>query len=149
MDARCELYLTAKKVKPGCVLKTENPEATFKKLLPDMPMIYYAIGKGIAFYSADKRRLEMLDFYPARNIHELVGWFCGYPECCVKEFLKFNALIPALNSYKRKCKGRDPYNLSIDLESVISPLHINWIPCSPECKATRRLVEIYEAMCRW
>jgi hypothetical protein len=143
MDLFCELYLTVKGIKPGCVVKTRDPEALLRRF--NLPVIPYALGTDIAFISSQRERVEALQSHPARNIHELVGWFCGYPECCVREFLRYNALIPALKAYKRK--GQDPYRLSVDSESVRSPYHINWIPCSPGCTETMKLVKLYQAEC--
>jgi hypothetical protein len=139
----CELYLTVKGVKPGCVVKTWDPEALLRSF--NLPVIPFALGEGVAFLSSRRERIEALQSRPARNIHELVGWFCGYPECCVREFLCYNALIPALKAYKRK--GLDPYKLSVDGESVKSPYHINWIPCSPSCVETAKLVKLYQNEC--
>lgn len=144
MDLSCELYLTARGVKPGCVVRTEDPEALLESL--GLPVIPYALGDGVAFLSRDRRRVEALQTRRARDIHELVGWFCGYPECCVEEFLRHGALLPALRAYRGR--GPDPYVLSVDAESVRSPYHINWIPCSPSCGRTARLVRLYQEECR-
>lgn len=81
-----------------------------------------------------------------KHVHRVLGRYFGYPECCVKAYIKDRNNVSSWNSfirYKRqqlKLKiRRDKFNLSSMGDGVICR-EVGFIPCHPNCGEANKIL---------
>ena len=156
-------FLVSRKIKPVASFCIDSKEKL--KFLDKMADIF-SLNK---LFSPEKQQWVMYGDYPIlhsleillkkckemkqKELVEIIGVLCGIPECCIRKFLKFKAYKPkgmeeVYGDYKRLLKSReDPYKLIINKtteEITVTKNRIFHIPCSPNCKETKKLFNTYK-----
>ncbi|RLC75999.1 MAG: hypothetical protein DRJ03_29390 [Chloroflexi bacterium] len=150
----CEICLTAQGAKPGSIIPLPYKAVLRTCEILGLRPPYYVSGVGCVFISSSLKWLSwllLLDITEDPVIRQAVyGIFCGYPRCCIYEYLMHGNLKVALQAYRSKVgKRKDPFSIrKVTGERVVSDRLISWIPCSPNCRISHELVKFYERVCR-
>jgi hypothetical protein len=146
------LLPTMEDVRPGALIKVKNPQAEALEYCLQEKGMKSQEKKGLWFVSKDEKLLEEIveksksysktkSSYPIneeeKDYHISIGEFFGYPECCVKTFIKSldENLSPAREWHKKAGMAllKEDYNNLFDYK-----LHV---PCGLECKCTLKIAE--------
>jgi len=87
--------------------------------------------------------------------NKIVGILCNIPICCIEEYLGCNSdIVKMYENYNKLLRGKkDPYNINLNStidketgegEEAIVRKVIFHVPCSPECKETKKLYLKYK-----
>ena len=148
----CEFYMVEKGIKSACFY-TGNPKELKKVIkLASCFKLYFIEKDDWIVFSSDKTLMRLFDLFKGhyKLRHKILGIMCGYPDCCIKDYLKYQGDEGFKKKYKKYkkmlSKKKDPYELEIkeDKESICFIKISHHIPCSPFCEETKKIMRIYK-----